>query len=177
MPEAQFRIDMKGRFKKVYSFCCKPAVLTEAVRMRGCYKLHTVWNGVRRGCQRWRRFQSTPSGTLTCAADGGNQSHSYAGLVRAPGGDFYGTTGGWGNAVPPLAELSSRSPLQANSPHFTSSAQRNCTDGANPWGVLVEAKDRKLYGTTAAGGTHVCKTQRQEKIGCGTVFKSRPTGS
>jgi uncharacterized repeat protein (TIGR03803 family) len=42
--------------------------------------------------------------------------------------------------------------------------------------VLVEAKDGNFYGTTAAGGTHVCKTRGQEKIGCGTVFRITPNG-
>jgi uncharacterized repeat protein (TIGR03803 family) len=42
--------------------------------------------------------------------------------------------------------------------------------------VLVEAKDGNFYGTTSAGGTHVCKTRGEEKIGCGTVFRITPNG-
>ena len=42
--------------------------------------------------------------------------------------------------------------------------------------MLVQAIDGNFYGTTAAGGTHICKIRGQQKIGCGTVFRITPKG-
>jgi uncharacterized repeat protein (TIGR03803 family) len=45
-------------------------------------------------------------------------------------------------------------------------AQPNCSDGANPYGPLIQATDGSFYGTTTLGG-----------IGAGTIFRITPEGT
>jgi uncharacterized repeat protein (TIGR03803 family) len=45
-------------------------------------------------------------------------------------------------------------------------SQRNCLDGANPYGGLVQATNESLYGTTAQGGAN----------GKGTIFEITTSG-
>ncbi|HEV3275524.1 MAG TPA: choice-of-anchor tandem repeat GloVer-containing protein [Terriglobia bacterium] len=51
---------------------------------------------------------------------------------------------------------------------FTTLLSFDNSDGANPWGGLVQAANGNLYGTTALGGANdTCAGG----YGCGTVFK------
>jgi uncharacterized repeat protein (TIGR03803 family) len=55
-------------------------------------------------------------------------------------------------------------------------SQKNCTDGAYPYGGLIDVHGT-LYGTTQFGGTGSC-SEAGEPPGCGTVFSLDPaTGS
>ena len=103
-------------------------------------------------------FEITASGNLTtlysfCSqtncADG---AYPYAGVIQASDGSFYGTTAkggttGWGTLFAITAE-GGLTTLHS----FCS--QKNCTDGADPAGGLIQASDGKFYGTTAEGGTY-----------------------
>jgi uncharacterized repeat protein (TIGR03803 family) len=84
-----------------------------------------------------------------------------AGLVQAVDGNFYGTTlqGGTYNqgTVFEITPSGAFTTLYS----FTGG-----TDGAEPWGGLVQATNGNLYGTTQQGGTY----------GDGTVFQIAPTG-
>lgn len=51
---------------------------------------------------------------------------------------------------------------------YTFCSRQNCTDGATPYGTLIEVKGT-LYGTTSAGGSTDCGGS-----GCGTVFSIDP---
>jgi uncharacterized repeat protein (TIGR03803 family) len=54
---------------------------------------------------------------------------------------------------------------------FTNLATFNITNGAYPYGVLVQGLDGDFYGTTYEGGRQACGG------GCGTVFKITPAGT
>ena len=119
-------------------------------------------------------FKITPAGTYTtlyyfCSlascADGATP---YAGLTLGTDGNFYGTTvnGGAGTVgtvfkITPAGELTTL--------HSFCSV-KNCTDGEQPYGGLVQGIDGNFYGTTTYGGANVGSTG-------GTVFRITPTGT
>jgi uncharacterized repeat protein (TIGR03803 family) len=96
-------------------------------------------------------------------------SYPYAGLVRDPGGEFYGTT---------LGDISC---IYGCGTVFKMDAAGNVTllygfragsDGAQPYGGLVRDAAGNLFGTTVSGGTSNCAGE-----GCGVVFKVDSTGN
>ena len=177
-----FRIDLKGRFKTVYSFCSQTGCADGSNPYAGLLQApsRNFYGTTESGgaASAGSVFKLTPSGTLSVlhSFDGSDGFTPYAGLVRAPDGNFYGTTGGSGSGANISGTVFKVTPAGKLTTLHQFCSKTNCIDGANPWGVLVEAKDGNFYGTTAAGGTHVCKTRGQEKIGCGTVFRITPNG-
>jgi len=117
-------------------------------------------------------FKITPGGTLTtlysfCSQLGCPDGESpEAGLAQGTDGNFYGTTSGggankWGTAfkITPGGTLTTL---------YTFCSQSGCTDGAAPYGGLVQGTDGNFYGTTSRGsGTNLT----------GTVFKITPAGT
>jgi len=109
-------------------------------------------------------FQITAAGTLTtlysfCSqkkcADGANP---YASVIQASDGNFYGTTSAGGSHQQgTIFEITAAGKLTTL---HSFCAKTNCTDGANPWGGLIQATSGIFYGTTAEGGYY----------GDGTVF-------
>jgi uncharacterized repeat protein (TIGR03803 family) len=91
-----------------------------------------------------------------------------AGLLQANDGNFYGTTysdgreGEYGTVF-----------KMTPSGVLTTLVFFNKTNGANPLGRLVQAKDGNFYGTTYAGGTN---DYAFGGSGSGTVFKMTPSG-
>src|ERR1039458_9489584 len=116
-------------------------------------------------------FKITPGGTLptlysfcpqTNCTDGGGPQ---AGLVQAANRDLYGTTqysgaNGYGTVF-------KTTPGGTLTTLYSFCSQSGCTDGYYPYAGLVQAANRDLYGTTAAGGAN----------GDGTVFKITPSGT
>jgi uncharacterized repeat protein (TIGR03803 family) len=110
-------------------------------------------------------FKITPEGELTTLysflPSEGNRP--YAGLVQATDGNFYGTTsegGADGTCDPPYGcgtvfKITSAGEL-------TTLHTFNGTDGAYPFGALLQATDGTFYGTTPDGGA--------KNNGSGTVF-------
>jgi uncharacterized repeat protein (TIGR03803 family) len=103
-------------------------------------------------------FQLTPAGKLTvihnfCSASSCDDGYYPIGaLLQASDGNLYGTTsagGADGNGtvfrITPNGELKT---LHA----FCS--EPNCSDGAGPYGPLIQATDGNLYGTTNNGGLY-----------------------
>lgn len=177
-----FRINAKGSFKSLYSFCsqtnCADGSNPYAAVLQGPTRNFYGTTESGGASNAGAVFKLTPSGTLSVlhSFDGSDGFTPYAGLVRAPGGDFYGTTGGNGSGAQISGTVFKITPAGKLTTLHQFCSKSNCTDGANPWGVLVQGKDGNFYGTTSAGGTHVCKTRGQEKIGCGTVFSVTPGG-
>ena len=103
-------------------------------------------------------FRIAPGGKLTtlysfCSktkcTDGADP---YAGVIQAADGNFYGTTsqGGasnWGTVF----EITAAGTLTTL---HSFCAKKNCTDGADPVGGLVQATSGTFYGTTAEGGVY-----------------------
>jgi len=128
-------------------------------------------------------FKTTPSGTLTpvysfCQGECLDGADPTDGLVQAANGYLYGTTHGGINdtglpysygAVFKMAPSGALTTLHTFCPQGQS---QGCTDGAYPYGSLVQAASGDLYGTTSEGGTgNACAG------GCGTVFKITPSGA
>ena len=129
-------------------------------------------------------FKMTPSGTLTtlysfCSqsscADGQDPSGA---LIQATNGDLYGTTTYGGTHDSPYCPSGCGTIFKITSTGslttlYSLCAQRGCTDGASPSGVLVQAANGDFYGTTTYGGI----ANSSCPFGCGTVFKITPSGT
>lgn len=125
-------------------------------------------------------FKITPAGVLTTlhGFDGTDGEQLYAGVVQGTDGNFYGTTymGGTGTyaycngvfGMGTCGTVFKLTPAGALTTLYNFCGQWNCTDGAQPWGGLVQASDGNLYGTTQYGGTNA---------NVGTVFKITPSGT
>ena len=109
-------------------------------------------------------FKVTSSGVLTAlsvctqtpCANGGNPT----GLILAADGNFYGTTQSYGaNGVGTIFKITPGGAITVLH-SFAGS------DGAIPFGEMVQGSDGSLYGTTSAGGSHTD----------GTVFKITTAG-
>jgi uncharacterized repeat protein (TIGR03803 family) len=86
------------------------------------------------------------------------------GLIQATDGNFYGTTSYGGVYSDGTVFKITPAGVETLLYSFGSSA----SDGAHPWGALIQGTDGNFYGTTVSGGTH---------SNAGTVFKITPAGS
>jgi uncharacterized repeat protein (TIGR03803 family) len=173
-----FRITQSGTLTTLHSFCSESgctdggnpyAALVQATD--GNFYGTTFVDGANNA---GTVFRITPSGALTtiytfCSqscADGGN---TYAGLIQAANGDFYGTTidgGTFGFGT--LFKITPSGTLTAL--YSFCSVEPGCTDGAMPYGALVQGADGNFYGTTALNGGGANGPD-------GTVFKMTPSGT
>jgi uncharacterized repeat protein (TIGR03803 family) len=87
----------------------------------------------------------------------------YAALIQATDGNLYGTS--WGGGPHHQGTVFKLTPGGATLHAFC--PQSPYTDGAFPYGALVQATNGDFYGTTASGGSD----------DRGTVFKITPSGT
>jgi uncharacterized repeat protein (TIGR03803 family) len=118
------------------------------------------------GSGRGTVFQMRPDGTFTVLHDfagGADGARSFASLVQAIDGNFYGTTASGGGAD--LGTVFQMRPDGAVTilHAFTGGPD----DGAVPVAALIQAADGNFYGTTSGGGAS----------GVGTVFQMTPAGA
>jgi uncharacterized repeat protein (TIGR03803 family) len=121
-------------------------------------------------------FRVTPSGLLKtlysfCAlANCADGAYPKGTLVQARDGNLYGTTfdGGVFGSASNGGTIFEITPDGALTTLYSFCAQMNCTDGEQPYGSLIEAKDGNFYGTTSSGGTNDFS---------GTVFRITPQGT
>jgi uncharacterized repeat protein (TIGR03803 family) len=96
-------------------------------------------------------FKMDTSGTLTTLhsfATTTEGAHPRAGLVRATDGNFYGTTvAGGAENLGTIFKVDSEGDLTV-----LHSFAGPPSDGAKPYGGLIQASDGNYYGTTSAGG-------------------------
>jgi uncharacterized repeat protein (TIGR03803 family) len=117
-------------------------------------------------------FKMTPAGIVTILHffDGTDGASPQGALIQATDGNFYGTTSVGGAFR--LGTVFSMTPTGTLTVlhHFAGG-----TDGANPYGRLLQATDGNLYGTTTRGGSFSLHGFDWGDIG--TVFKVTPAGA
>jgi uncharacterized repeat protein (TIGR03803 family) len=86
------------------------------------------------------------------------------GMVLGRDGNFYGTTGGGGNALSGTVFKITPEGMLSTLWTFCTST---CTDGENPNATVIQGLDGNFYGTAQEGGTY----------GWGTIFKITPKGA
>jgi uncharacterized protein (TIGR03437 family) len=129
-------------------------------------------------------FEITPSGTLTTLYNFCSQTNCpdgsdlYAGLVQGTDGNFYGTTSAGGRDVSCNGKSGCGTIFKINSSGtlttlYTFCPASPCTDGATPYGALVQGIDGNFYGTTEYGGI----MGSGGLSGFGTIFKITPSGT
>ena len=172
-----FEITPSGTLTTLYSFCSQSGCtdgsnpLARLVQATNGNFYGTTYFGGANGYNYGTVFKITPSGTLTtlysfCSltncTDGAN---SFAGLVQATNGDFYGTTsnGPHGYNYGTVFKITPSGTLTTL---YSFCSLTNCTDGANPYAGLVQATNGDFYGTTSSGAD-----------GGGTVFKITASGT
>jgi uncharacterized repeat protein (TIGR03803 family) len=122
-------------------------------------------------------FKITPSGTLTTlysfcqggvgtnCPDGGFPT--FAALVQATDGNFYGTTDvGGAHGLASGGTVFKITPSGTLTTLYSFCSLIGCADGSVPYAGLVQATDGNFYGTTEGGGAN----------NAGTVFKITPSG-
>jgi uncharacterized repeat protein (TIGR03803 family) len=128
-------------------------------------------------------FKITSSGALTtlysfCSQSSCTDGKSpyLGGLVQAADGNLYGTTEfGGARDVGTIFKITPTGTLTTLYSFCSQQVNSVCTDGAYPFGGLVQAINGDLYGTTTFGGAGVnCAAVAR---GCGTVFKIAATGT
>jgi uncharacterized repeat protein (TIGR03803 family) len=170
-----FKITPKGVLTNLYTFSCPGGNCTNGQwpyaglvqGTNGEFYGTTYFGGANDTCPGPNTcgtvFKITPSGTLKTlhSFDGTDGQFPYIGegLIQATNGNFYGTTNqGGANSAGTVFKITPSGKLTTLY-NFCSKGGPNCTDGAGPWGGLVQATNGDLYGTTA-----------------GTVFKITQSG-
>ena len=103
-------------------------------------------------------YRISPEGTYEelISFDNSNGQQPFGQMIQATDGNFYGTTLGGGSLSNGTVFQLTPAGVLTTVYNFTYSG----SDGAGPKGTLVQGADRRLYGTTQAGGLY----------GLGTVF-------
>jgi len=118
---------------------------------------------------------ASPAETLTTllSFDGANGAYpGYGSLVEGTDGNFYGTTlEGAGNGCSGGAGCGTVFKITPAGT-LTTLHSFDSTDGAYPYGGLVQAANGNFYGTTQSGGASTACL-----AGCGTVFSMTPGGA
>lgn len=126
-------------------------------------------------------FRLTPSGTLTtlytfCSQANCTDGGTPTGLIQGIDGNFYGTN--YGGGLYGWGTVFKITPEGALTTLYNFCSQTNCTDGALPFGSLIEGTDGNFYGSTTYGGANVNSASCMAESGsCGTVFKIAQNGT
>lgn len=169
-----FTISAAGVLTTLYSFCsqidsqgyCTDGLSPSAGLVLGTDGnfFGTTTNGGANSFGRWNSngtiFKITPSGTLTtlysfCAeANCADGQYPYAGLVQGTDGNFYGTTsqGGASTACNSGNDIGCGTVFRITpTGHLTTLHSFAATDGAYPYGSLIQSTNGQYYGTTSSG--------------------------
>ncbi len=175
-----FKITAGGTLTTLYNFCSQPNCTDgygpDAGLVQGSdgnFYGTTTYGGVGGSCAGGgcgTVFKITPSGALTKLHDFDDTDgrNPIAGLVQGSDGNFYGATTRGGN-YNGVCSLEGCGGVFKITPQGTLTTLHvfDGTDGANPYGGLVQGTDGNFYGTAVNGGAN----------GYGTVFKTTPSGT
>jgi uncharacterized repeat protein (TIGR03803 family) len=135
-------------------------------------------------------FRMTPAGKVNvlysfCALANCADGTIPNGLIQAPSGKFYGTTGRGGAVdfadcagfnTPGCGTFFEIAPGQALTTLYNFCSQTNCNDGFGPTGApLAMGRNGNFYGTTEDGGD--LNGDNNCEFGCGTIYEVTPTGT
>jgi len=124
-------------------------------------------------------FKITHSGTLTtlysfCSKINCTDGEvPYAGVVQGTDGNFYGTTNKGG--VKKEGTVFKITPSGKLTTLYSFCSQTSCTDGANPYGGLIQATNGTFYGTTELGGANGDGTVFRLSVGLSPFVETLPT--
>jgi uncharacterized protein (TIGR03437 family) len=172
-----YKVTPSGTLTTLYSFCSQtgctdgggPSGLIQAAD--GNFYGTTAYGGAYNASYFGTLFKITPTGTLTtlysfCSQAGCADGAQPNGVIQASDGNFYGTTDEGGNAYGTVFKIT---PEGALTTLHSFCSPSDCTDGANPYG-LIQAADGNFYGTT---GNSPSASDRA----AGIVFKITPEGA
>jgi len=179
-----FEVTPAGKLTTVYSFCAQSHTTCpdgnqpsgRLVQGRNGYFFGETLEG---GANLYGTiFEIKPGGrpTTLTSFEGVNGRFPNGGLIQAVNGDFYGVTENGGNSgsvecpegcgtvfkITPGGKLTTL--------YNFCSPTSNCTDGAQPFGPLLQANDGNFYGTTAGDDQGILQS-------FGTVFEITPRGT
>jgi uncharacterized repeat protein (TIGR03803 family) len=173
-----FKMTPGGVLTTLYNFCAQPGC-PDGARIGGMtqgtdgnFYGSTSVGGANDGGTIFRITRQGQLATLYsfCAQPGCPDGSDPGGLIQGTDGNFYGATfqGGISNLVCfyTCGTVFKITPAGKLTTLHRFCADRNCTDGANPGG-LIQAKDGNFYGTALYGGS----SPNCGISGCGTLFK------
>jgi uncharacterized repeat protein (TIGR03803 family) len=176
-----FEMSPEGKVRTLYNFCSQPGCADGLFPMAALLQANdgnlygtTAGAGEPGYCEKeggcGTVFEITPSGKLTTFYSFCSQANCADGtqpetpLVPGAQGVFYGTTfQGGSNGGGTVFEITRSRKLTTL---HTFCPQTNCSDGANPTGLL-KASNLSLYGTTGFGGI----------LGAGAIFEITRAGT
>jgi len=118
-------------------------------------------------------FSISTGGVLTvlCKLTPTDGAQNYGSLIQGADGSFYGiTTNSGANGYGTVFKVTVGTQVT-----FTTLHSFELTDGAFPFGGLVQGTDGNFYGTTSEGGADAF-CDDGVSFGCGTIFKITPAG-
>jgi uncharacterized repeat protein (TIGR03803 family) len=177
-----FEITPAGKLTTLYSFCSQSNCMdgyqpyARLVQATNGNFYGTTYYGGDNG--RGTVFEITPAGKLTTLYSFCFQSNcadgfdTYAGLVQAPDGNFYGITNvGGTNFNGTLFEITPTGKLTTL---YNFCSQSGCADGSRPYATLVQATNGSFYGTTYSGGANGVGTVFRESVGLRPFVETLP---
>ena len=148
-----YRVTVVGKFKTLYNFDgahgCQPLAPLVLANDGNFYGTTLVLTGVTNP-NLGAIYKITPAGSITLlhSFDGTHGAESYAPLIQASNGNFYGTTEGGGNYKNGVVFEMSPAGVFTDLHDFDPN-----TEGGQPFSALIEGTNGFLYGTTVYGGT------------------------
>ena len=171
-----FNISPSGSVTTFYSFCSLAACGDGSVPYAGLLQTlngnfyGTTYEGG--GANNGTIFELTSRGVLTTlhsfcsAANCADGATPYSGLIVAPNGNFYGTTGLKGGLTTVYGTVFEMTPAGQLKTLYTFCSKTNCSDGSAAAKGLTLATNGNFYGVTGDGGTS----------NVGTAFEITPAG-
>lgn len=177
-----FRITPSGQLTTLYNFCAQVGCADGAdpvaalVQSRDGSFYGTTYYGGTAGLG--TVFRITPAGTLTtlhsfCSESGcADGQGSWAQLIQATDGNFYGTT--YAGGIHGGGTIFSMTPDGTLTTLYSFCAQSACADGKTLYAGLVQDTDGTFYGTTYAGGARGFGTVFSLSVGLAPFVKTLP---